>query len=122
MSHRSSPRCIASRLSVSAPEAAVTFRLEDAFGTVLAETRETLSPHSVLIDFDIPSGEEIPIEVRDSVEVMGYGNERWAPEGIEIYNPAFDVTPAELVTAIVTEKGILAPPYTKAIAKLLKQR
>lgn len=74
------------------------------------------------IDFDISSGEEVPIEVRDSVEVMGYGNERWAPEGIEIYNPAFDVTPAELVTAIVTEKGVLAPPYTKAIANLLKQR
>ncbi len=70
------------------------------------------------IDFRIPTGEDIPIEERDPVEVMGYGSERWAPEGVKIYNPAFDVTPAELVTAIVTEKGVLAPPYPQAIAAL----
>ena len=70
------------------------------------------------IDFRIPTGEDIPIEERDPVEVMGYGSERWAPEGVNIYNPAFDVTPAELVTAIVTEKGVLAPPYPQAIAAL----
>jgi len=70
------------------------------------------------IDFRIPTGEDIPIEERDPVEVMGYGSERWAPEGVNIYNPAFDVTPAELVTAIVTEKGVLAPPYPPAIAAL----
>lgn len=67
------------------------------------------------IDFAIPSGEGIPIEERDPAEVAGYGNERWAPEGIKIYNPAFDVTPAELVTAIVTERGVLAPPYPQAL-------
>ncbi len=72
------------------------------------------------IDFNIPSGEDIPIEERDPVEVMGYGNERWAPEGINIYNPAFDVTPAELVTAIVTEKGVLDPPFSRAIEDLSK--
>lgn len=70
------------------------------------------------IDFRIPTGEDIPIEERDPVEVMGYGSERWAPEGVKIYNPAFDVTPAELVTAIVTEKGVLAPPYPQAIEAL----
>ena len=70
------------------------------------------------IDFRIPTGEDIPIEERDPVEVLGYGSERWAPEGVKIYNPAFDVTPAELVTAIVTEKGVLAPPYPQAIAVL----
>jgi methylthioribose-1-phosphate isomerase len=70
------------------------------------------------IDFAIPSGEQIPIEERDPAEVAGYGSERWAPEGINIYNPAFDVTPAELVTAIVTEKGVLSPPYTQSIANL----
>jgi methylthioribose-1-phosphate isomerase len=70
------------------------------------------------IDFRIPTGEDIPIEERDPVEVMGYGSERWAPEGVNIYNPAFDVTPAELVTAIVTEKGVLAPPYPQAIEAL----
>ena len=72
------------------------------------------------IDFGIPSGEEIPIEERDPAEVAGYGRERWAPEGINIYNPAFDVTPAELVTAIVTEKGVLTPPYPQAIADLFR--
>lgn len=70
------------------------------------------------IDFRIPTGEDIPIEERDPVEVLGYGSERWAPEGVKIYNPAFDVTPAELVTAIVTEKGVLAPPYPQAIEAL----
>ena len=74
------------------------------------------------IDFDIPSGEGIPIEERDPVEVAGYGDERWAPEGINIYNPAFDVTPAELVTAIVTERGVLTSPYTPAIADLVRRK
>ena len=72
------------------------------------------------IDFGIPSGEEIPIEERDPAEVAGYGSEMWAPEGINIFNPAFDVTPAELVTAIVTEKGVLTPPYPQAIADLFR--
>ena len=74
------------------------------------------------IDPGTPSGEEIPIEERDPVEVAGYGGVRWAPEGINIYNPAFDITPAELVTAIVTEKGLLTPPYTQAIADLFRWR
>ena len=70
------------------------------------------------VDFNIFSGEDIPIEERDPAEVAGYGSERWAPEGVNIYNPAFDITPAELVTAIVTEKGVLTPPYPQAIADL----
>jgi len=72
------------------------------------------------IDSGIPTGAEIPIEERDPAEVAGYGSEIWAPEGIKIYNPAFDVTPSKLVTAIVTEKGILAPPYPQAIAALFR--
>ena len=71
------------------------------------------------VDFNVFSGEDIPIEERDPAEVAGYGSERWAPEGVSIYNPAFDITPAELVTAIVTEKGVLTPPYPQAIADLL---
>jgi methylthioribose-1-phosphate isomerase len=74
------------------------------------------------IDFNIPSGKEVPIEERDSVEVIGYGSERWAPEEVNVYNPAFDITPAELVTAIVTEQGVMTPPYEKAISSLLKSR
>jgi methylthioribose-1-phosphate isomerase len=72
------------------------------------------------IDFSIPSGEDIPIEERDPVEVIGYGSERWAPEDTSVYNPAFDVTPAELITAIVTEQGVLAPPYKEGISKLTR--
>ena len=58
------------------------------------------------------SGDEIKIEERDPAEVT----EKWyarrmAPEGIHVYNPAFDVTPAELITAIITEKGIAYPPF-----------
>ena len=74
------------------------------------------------IDFGIPSGKQIPIEERDPCEVSGYGGRRWAPEGINIYNPAFDITPAELVTAIVTETGVLIPPYPQAIADLLQEK
>ncbi len=71
------------------------------------------------IDGAAASGENIPIEEREPGEVTGYGTERWAPEEIRVFNPAFDVTPAELVTAIVTEKGVIKPPYGPAIAKLL---
>ena len=72
------------------------------------------------IDFAIRSGEQIPIEERDREEVAGYGSEIWAPEEVTIQNIAFDVTPAELVTAIVTEKGVLTSPYQQSIAELSK--
>jgi len=59
------------------------------------------------IDLKIATGDGIPIEERDENEVKGYRDCRWAPEGVLIRNPAFDVTPAELVTALITEKGIV---------------
>jgi len=69
-------------------------------------------------DFDLNDGSEIPIEQRDEAEVTcGYGM-RTAPEGVEVYNPAFDVTPADLITGIITERGILRAPYRKAAAEL----
>ena len=46
------------------------------------------------------------------------GNERIAPKGIKVFNPAFDVTPPELITGIITEKGIIKPPYEKSIARI----
>lgn len=70
------------------------------------------------IDFDIQSGCEINIEERDSKEVTHIGDIRIAPEGIEVYNPAFDVTPAENITGIITEKGIVSQPFIKNILKL----
>lgn len=70
------------------------------------------------IDFDIKTGEEIVIEERSSEEVTHIEGIRIAPEGIEVYNPAFDVTPNENITGIITEKGIIRPPYIENIPKL----
>ena len=69
-------------------------------------------------DAATPSGEAIPIEFRGEGEVGGFGGERWSPDGGGAYNPAFDVTPAELIAGIVTESGVLRPPYGPAIAAL----
>ena len=71
-------------------------------------------------DLSIPDGSRIPIEERPAAEVTGYRGTRWAPEGVSVRNPAFDVTPADLVTGIICEKGIAYPPYRESIAALLK--
>jgi len=71
-------------------------------------------------DPKIPDGSHIPIEERPAAEVTGYRGTRWAPEGVSVRNPAFDVTPAELITAIISEKGIASPPYRESIAALMK--
>ncbi len=63
------------------------------------------------IDAATPSGEGIVIEERNPDEVLGFGGTRVAPEGVTVRNPAFDVTPAELVTAIISDRGIHWPPY-----------
>lgn len=70
------------------------------------------------IDPDTPTGEQIPIEERPLDEVTNFYGQAIAPAGIQVRNPAFDVTPHELVTAIVTEKGILKKPYNEAIQGL----
>ena len=70
-------------------------------------------------DLSIPDGSSIPIEERPAAEVTGYRDTRWAPEGVTVRNPAFDVTPAELVTGIICEKGIAYPPYRESIAALV---
>jgi methylthioribose-1-phosphate isomerase len=61
------------------------------------------------IDLGIPTGADIPIEERPADEVKGFRDCRWAAEGVNIRNPAFDVTPAELVTGLITEKGVVRP-------------
>jgi len=73
------------------------------------------------IDVSIADGNAIPIEERSAAEVTGYGELRWAPEGVRVLNPAFDVTPADLITAIVTEKGIVAKPDAAKIRGLFKR-
>jgi methylthioribose-1-phosphate isomerase len=72
------------------------------------------------IDPDAGAGGAIPIEFRNAREVGGFGESRWAPPGVAAYNPAFDVTPAELITAIVTESGVARPPFDASIAALLE--
>jgi len=69
-------------------------------------------------DFGIASGAKIPIEERRPEEVAGFGGVRTAPEGIGVYNPAFDVTPGHLVTAFITEYGVVRPPYADEIPSL----
>ncbi len=72
------------------------------------------------IDPKLRSGKEIPIEERDSSEVTHLMGKRVAPYGVSVYNPAFDVTPARYVSAIVTEKGVLTAPLAGAIRKLFR--
>ncbi|CAH1903685.1 Methylthioribose-1-phosphate isomerase [Candidatus Nitrotoga sp. HW29] len=62
------------------------------------------------IDMSIESGVDIPIEERHADEVKGFRDFRWAAEGVQIRNPSFDITPAELVTALITEKGVIYQP------------
>lgn len=62
-------------------------------------------------DFNIATGKDIPIEERDGDEVRSIGGKFIAPRKVKVYNPAFDVTPNELITAIITEKGVLRKPY-----------
>ncbi|MFZ5646459.1 MAG: S-methyl-5-thioribose-1-phosphate isomerase [Bacillota bacterium] len=70
------------------------------------------------IDISLKSGAEIPIEERSPEEVTHIGGVRVAPEGVKVWNPAFDVTPASLVSAIITERGVLKPPYDISIKEL----
>ncbi|MGL5131157.1 MAG: S-methyl-5-thioribose-1-phosphate isomerase, partial [Planktothrix sp.] len=65
------------------------------------------------VDFKLATGDEIPIEERDPTELYQVGTTRICPEGVEFFNPAFDVTPAELISAIITEKGAVIPGELK---------
>ena len=67
------------------------------------------------IDLELPTGAEIPIEERDGEEVLVIGGQRMAPEGVTAAYPAFDITPARLVTAIVTETGVAKAPYGESL-------
>jgi methylthioribose-1-phosphate isomerase len=70
------------------------------------------------IDVSLADGGMIPIEERDHAEVSRCGGTQTAPEGVSIWNPAFDVTPSELITAIITEKGVIHPPFDTGIGAL----
>jgi len=70
------------------------------------------------IDLSIPDGDAIPIEERAAEEVTGFRDCQWAAKGVQVRNPAFDVTPAELVTALITERGVLRQPNRENMASL----
>ena len=70
------------------------------------------------IDLRTPTGKDIPIEERDSSEITCKFGVWTAPKGVKTYNPAFDVTPHENITAIVTEKGITYPPFKENLKNI----
>ena len=72
------------------------------------------------IDLKIASGAEIPIEERAPEEVTGYRDQRWAPAGVKARNPVFDVTPAELMSGLITERGVVLAPNREKIAGLFR--
>ena len=77
------------------------------------------SPTST-IDMHTATGDEIEIEERPSQEITHVGTWQITPDGVDVGNPAFDITPAKYVTAIITEKGVVYPPYQENLAKLME--
>jgi methylthioribose-1-phosphate isomerase len=75
---------------------------------------------SPTIDMNAPTGKDIPIEERDPREITHWYGKQIAPEDVKVYNPAFDVTPHELITAIVTDKGVVKPPFKENLKKLFE--
>jgi len=72
------------------------------------------------LDLSLKTGEEIPIEERDSKEVTHINEKQLAPEGVAVQNPAFDVTPNDLITAIITDKGVARAPFGESLRKLVE--
>ncbi|MGC8784328.1 MAG: S-methyl-5-thioribose-1-phosphate isomerase [Armatimonadota bacterium] len=74
------------------------------------------------VDLSVADGSGIPIEERSPEEVTHLAGVRLAPEGVRVINPAFDVTPAQLVSAIITEEGVARPPYIDSLAQMVAKR
>jgi methylthioribose-1-phosphate isomerase len=95
--------------------------------TVAVLARENSVPFYVAapvstFDLKTPSGSEIPIEERAAQEITHHGGRLLAPSNVAVRNPAFDITPARYVTAIVCERGIARPPYTESLRRLAEGR
>ncbi|TAJ76491.1 MAG: S-methyl-5-thioribose-1-phosphate isomerase [Gallionellaceae bacterium] len=73
------------------------------------------------IDLNVATGKDIPIEERSADEVKGFRATHWAAEGVQIRNPSFDVTPAELVTGLITERGVVLQPDAEKLRRLFAQ-
>ncbi len=74
------------------------------------------------IDLSLSDGSQIPIEERDSREITHIKDIQLAPEGINVFNPAFDITPQRLVTAIITEHGVVTGDYLAGLRKIVQYR
>jgi len=81
----------------------------------IAAPVSTIDPH-------IESGKSIPIEERHGSEITSFGGVQTSMDGVQVYNPAFDVTPAKLIAGIITECGVLRPPYEQSIALALRKK
>ncbi|MBN2376159.1 MAG: S-methyl-5-thioribose-1-phosphate isomerase [Sedimentisphaerales bacterium] len=75
---------------------------------------------SSTFDLSIPDGQQIPIEQRDRQEVINFGAQPVAPENVQVYNPAFDVTPAKYLAGIITERGLIDHPSSDSIRQMLQ--
>ena len=93
------------------------FALEQVQG-VASLTTCVASPTST-IDMSTPTGDDIEIEERPADEVTHVGTWQITPDDVAVGNPAFDVTPAKYVTAIITERGVVYPPFKENLAKLM---
>ena len=74
------------------------------------------------VDLSTPTGEQIPIEERSAREVTHIRDQQLAPDGVDVHNFAFDVTPNELIAAIITDRGVARPPYTESLRSLATTR
>ena len=74
------------------------------------------------VDLSTPTGEQIPIEERNAREVTHIGDQQLAPDGVDVHNFAFDVTPNELIAAIITDRGVASAPYTESLRSLATTR
>jgi methylthioribose-1-phosphate isomerase len=68
----------------------------------------------------LKGGDEIPIEERDASEVTHIREQRLAPEGVPVHNPAFDITPNDLIAAIITDKGVAREPFVESLRSLVE--
>ena len=74
------------------------------------------------LDLSIPTGQQIPIEERNAREITHMGDQQLGPDGVEVHNPAFDVTPNDLITAIITDKGVARAPFVESLRNLVESR
>ena len=77
---------------------------------------------SSTVDLSLPDGRGIPVEERGPEEVSSFAGRRTGPEGVPVWNPSFDVTPHQLLTGIITERGVLTPPFGRGLARWFSQR